>query len=158
MNTFLLFVICTFANVILSTIKSLMTIKGGKVKAAIWNALSFGLYSYIVIMTANAPITTLEKILITIGCNLIGVYSIKLLEEKMRKDRLWKIEMTVNISNADNLHKALTDAKISNSYILAGKHAVFSCYCDTKKETDTTLAIGAQFGAKTFATETKLVP
>ena len=76
----LIFIGCTFANVIISTIKSVMTIKGGKINAAIWNALGYGLYSYIVIITATAPITTLEKVLITVGCNLIGVYGVKLVE------------------------------------------------------------------------------
>ena len=157
MTALVLFAVCTFANVVLSTIKSLMTIKGGKINASIWNALSFGLYSYIVIMTANAPITTAEKIIITVICNLIGVYGVKCFEERLRKDRLWKVEMTVNTIYADKLHEDLTVSAIPNSYILAGRHAVFSCYCNTSAETDKTLEIGKKYNAKTFATETKLI-
>ena len=157
MTAFIIFVVCTFANVVLSTIKSLMTIKGGKVNAAIWNALSFGLYSYIVIMTANAPITTVEKVVITIICNLIGVYGVKCVEERLRKDKLWKIEMTVNTINAYKLHDDLTASAISNSFVIAGKHAVFSCYCSTGAETNKTLEIGKKYNAKTFASETKLI-
>ena len=154
----LLFIVCTFANVVLSTIKSVMTIKGTKISAAIWNALSFGLYSYIVIMTASAPISTLGKVAITIGCNLIGVYGVKLVEEKMRKDKMWKIEMTVLYAEASEMHKALTAANIPNHYTDAGRHAAFSCYCATKADTDAALAIGKKFNAKTFASETYLAP
>ena len=159
MNTaILLFIICTFANVVLSTIKSVMTIKGGKMSAAIWNALSFGLYSYIVIMTASAPISTIGKVVITIGCNLIGVYGVKLVEEKMRKDKMWKIEMTVRNEYVDKVHDALTAQGIPNHYLTAGKHTVFNCYCETKTQTDAALAAGAQYGAKCFANETTLAP
>lgn len=158
MTAIILFVVCTLLNVVLATIKSVMTIKGTKVSAAIWNALSFGLYSYIVIMTANADISTFGKVAITVICNLIGVYGVKLVEEKMRKDKMWKIEMTVLYCEASEMHKALEAANIPNHYTDAGRHAAFSCYCSTKAETDTALAIGEKFNAKTFATETSLAP
>ena len=159
MNTaILLFIICTFANVVLSTIKSVMTIKGGKMSAAIWNALSFGLYSYIVIMTASAPISTIGKVVITIGCNLIGVYGVKLVEEKMRKDKMWKIEMTVRNEYVDKVHDALTAQGIPNHYLIAGKHTVFNCYCETKEQSEIALNTGRTYGAKCFANETTLAP
>lgn len=157
----LLFIICTFANVVLSTIKSVMTIKGGKVSAAIWNALAFGLYSYIVVLTATAPISTLGKVLVTVGCNLVGVYGVKLFEEKLRKDRLWKVEMTVPNDYgfvAPAMHGALNGANIPNNYVEAGKYAIFNCYCATKADTETAITIGADYGAKFFASETTLTP
>lgn len=161
MNTALLiFIVCTFANVILSTIKSVMTIKGGKINAAIWNALAFGLYAYIVVLTATADISTFGKVIITMGCNLVGVYCVKLVEEKMRKDKMWKIEMTIvdNGFSAAAMHGALNAAEIPNHYFSAGKHAVFSCFCATQAETTKALEIGKTYGAKTFASETKLAP
>lgn len=158
MKMLLIFALCTLLNVVLATIKSVMTIKGTKMSAAIWNALSFGLYSYIVILTATADLTTLEKVIVTVVCNLIGVYGVKWVEEKMRKDKMWKIEMTVRVVNAYAMHCALQDAGIPNHYTDAGRHAAFSCYCSTKAETDAALAIGKRFNAKTFATETSLAP
>jgi hypothetical protein len=158
----LLFIICTFANVVLSTIKSVMTIKGGKVSAAIWNALAFGLYSYIVVLTATAPISTLGKVLVTVGCNLIGVYGVKLFEEKLRKDRLWKVEMTVKNDaygmTAAAMHGALSEANIPNNYVEAGNYAIFNCYCATKTDTENAVTIGADYGAKYFASETTFTP
>lgn len=158
MKMLLIFALATFLNVVLSTIKSVMTIKGTKISAAVWNALSFGLYSYIVILTATADLTTVEKIIVTVVCNLIGVYGVKWVEEKMRKDRMWKLEMTVLYCEASEMHKALEAANIPNHYTDAGRHAAFSCYCSTKAETDTALAIGEKFNAKTFAAETSLAP
>lgn len=156
----LIFVICTLANVVISTIKSVMTIKGGKVSAALWNALSFGLYTYIVVLTATAPVSTLWKVIITAGCNLVGVFCVKLVEEKMRKDRLWKVEMTIvdNGFTAAAMHGALNEANIPNHYFSAGKHAVFSCFCNTQADTTKALDIGKIYNAKTFASETTLTP
>ena len=154
----ILFIGCTFANVVISTIKSVMTIKGGKCAAALWNALAFGLYTYIVVLTATAPVSTLWKVIITAGCNLVGVFCVKLVEEKMRKDRLWKIEMTISNQDAESMHDSLTWAAIPNHYFIAGKHAVFSCFCESKEQTDTVLAIGKSYHAKTFASETTLTP
>lgn len=156
----LIFIICTLANVVISTIKSVMTIKGGKVSAALWNALSFGLYTYIVVLTATAPVSTLWKVIITAACNLVGVFCVKLVEEKMRKDRLWKVDMTIvdNGFTAAAMHGALNEANIPNHYFSAGKHAVFSCFCNTQADTTKALDIGKIYNAKTFASETTLAP
>lgn len=156
----LIFIICTLANVVISTIKSVMTIKGGKVSAALWNALSFGLYTYIVVLTATAPVSTLWKVIITAACNLVGVFCVKLVEEKMRKDRLWKVDMTIidNGFTAAAMHGALNEANIPNHYFSAGKHAVFSCFCNTQADTTKALDIGKIYNAKTFASETTLTP
>jgi len=159
MNMILLFVICTTVNVILNTVKSIVTVKGGKTLAAAVNAICFGFYTYIIILTANSDITTLWKIIITAACNFIGVYGVKLVEEKMRKDKLWKVEMTIvdNGFTAAAMHGALTGANIPNHYFNAGKHAVFSCFCATQAETAKALEIGKVYNAKTFATETKIM-
>ncbi len=158
----ILFIGCTFANVVISTIKSVMTIKGGKVAAAVWNALAFGLYTYIVVLTATAPVSTIWKVIITAGCNLVGVFCVKLVEEKMRKDRLWKLEMTIPNGEygfaAPAMHGALNAANIPNNYVEAGKYAIFNCFCATKEDTAKALEIGKTFSAKTFASETTLTP
>jgi len=160
MNTALLvFIVCTFANVVLSTIKSVMTIKGGKINAAIWNALAFGLYSYIVVLTATADISTFGKVVITMGCNLVGVYGVKWVEEKMRKDRLWKIEMTVPAHAKDFVIKELEDADIPFNYIEnIGKYVIVNAYASTQTQTATVDKIATRAGAKRFASETKLTP
>ena len=162
MKMLVIFALCTLLNVVLATIKSVMTIKGTKISAAFWNALSFGLYSYIVILTATADLSTLEKVIVTVICNLIGVYCVKLAEEKMRKDKIWKVEMTVKNDEfnliAGFMHGALNEADIPNNYIEAGKYVIFNCFCATQADTTKALEIGKIYNAKMFASETKLTP
>lgn len=156
-SAFVIFIVCTFANVVLSTIKSVATIKGGRFTAAFWNALSFGLYSYIVVLTAESSITTFEKVAITIVCNLVGVYIVKWVEEKIQKDKLWKVEMTIKADTAEELHNALDENNISNNYVIAGKYAIFNCYCKSKEETEISLKFGENYNAKTFASANLLI-
>ena len=157
MNTaILLFIICTLANVVIATIKSVMTIKGGKVAASIWNALSYGLYSYIVIMTANADISTLGKVLITVGCNLIGVFFVKLVEEKMRKDKLWLVKTTISAENFHSVKNAFENYQIPFTYYDVNKYFVFDTFCNSQKQTNQVFEICKKYHGKIFAAENKL--
>lgn len=155
----IIFILANTLNVILNTWKSIVTVKGGKVAAAAVNAITFGFYTYIIILTASAELDMFIKCIVVAACNFIGVYGVKLVEEKMRKDKLWKIEMTItdNGFTAAAMHGALTEAGIPHHYFNAGKHAVFSCFCATKADTDKALEVGKIYGAKTFASETKLI-
>ena len=155
MNAILLFIICTTINVVLNTVKSIVTVKGGKGAAAAVNAVCFGFYTYIIILTATADLSTVEKIVITTLCNLVGVYIVKLIEEKMRKDKLWKIEMTVDRIAALRVHHALGD--IPHNFDTVHKWAIFRCYAEDKATTEKILAVAKQFNGKTFASETKLI-
>ena len=158
MSALILFAICTFANVVLGTIKSVMTIRGSKLSAAFWNALSFGLYSYIVILTATADLTTIEKIITTIGCNLIGVYLVKYVEEKMRKDKIWKFELTIPEEFTEEFHYVCSLYSLSHNYIEnIGKYTIFNIYAKSQEESKKVKEIAAKYDAKLFATETKLI-
>ena len=66
MNAIILFIVCTAVNVILSTIKSIATIKGGKFMAA----LTYGFYSWVIILTTNDNLSTVSKMLITAACKI----------------------------------------------------------------------------------------
>lgn len=149
---------CTALNVVLSTIKSIMTIKGGKLNAAIWNALSFGLYSYIVVLTANADLTTATKVVVTIICNLICVFFVKLVEEKMQKDRLWKFEITINKVYTQEVKNAFDAMGIPNNYIdNVGKYVIFNAYAANKAQSEQVNTIVKLYDGKSFASETKLI-
>ena len=155
MNLLILFIILNVANVIIQTIRSLATINCGKMGAAIANAAAYGLYTVVLVyMVCDLPLW--EKVVIVASANFIGVYFVKMLEDKMRKDKMWKIEMTVLAENAEHMHSALEVENIPNHYTNAGRHAAFACYCATKAQTDAALAIGKAFDAKAFATATTL--
>lgn len=120
MNAIILFVICTAVNVILSTIKSIATIKGGKFMAALMNALTYGFYSWVIILTTIDNLSAVSKMLITAACNFVGVYLVKLIEEKTRKEKLWKIEATVPAEETRSITNESKDQKLIFNYTPLG--------------------------------------
>ena len=157
MNTQLLvtFIIFNIINVIIQTVKSIATIKCGKTVAAFVNAVAYGLYTYIVMLTVcDLPLWI--KVAVVGGANLIGVYVVKLIEEKSRKDRLWKVESSVLKEKASNLHHDLVTAKVSHNYIEnVGKYTVFNIYCPTQNESQKAKEILNKYDAKYFVSESK---
>lgn len=154
MNTILLFALCTAVNVILSTIKSILTVKGGKLSASFINAITYGFYSYVIVLTSADGMPIWLKMAITAVCNFVGVYLVKLIEEKARKDRLWKVELTVPTKYTNTIDFDLHD--VPHSYIeLSDKHTLFNFYCATQKESAKVKAIANQYEAKYFVAESK---
>ena len=82
-----IFIVLNALNVIIQTVKSICTVKCGKISAALVNALAYGLYT-VVLVYMVCDLSTWLKAVIVGGCNLIGVYIVKLLEEKMQKEKL----------------------------------------------------------------------
>ena len=152
----ILFVICNIANVIIQTVKSLVTVKGSPIAAAVVNAIAYGFYTYIIVIT-NCELPMWQKMLIVGLCNLIGVYVVKLIEEKMRKDKLWKVELTVNKECTSNLSDELENFDIPHNWLISSddKYAIFNIYCATQKESAFVKAIAERFNAKYFVTESK---
>ena len=154
MNTILLFALCTAINVILSTIKSILTVKGGKLSASFINALTYGFYSYVIVLTSADGMPIWLKMAITAVCNFIGVYLVKWIEEKARKDKLWKVELTVPTKYTNIIDFDLHD--VPHSYIkLSDKHTLFNFYCATQKESAKVKSIANQYEAKYFVAESK---
>ena len=150
-----IFVLLSIANVIIQTVKSLVTVKCGKGLASIVNAIAFGLYTVVIVYT-NADFPLWEKVVITALVNLIGVYIVKLAEEKMRKDRLWLVKITIPKINFEKTLKSLEENNISFSYIDINKYVVFDCYCLTQIETQKVVNTCKTNNGKMFATENKL--
>jgi hypothetical protein len=149
----ILFIVLNIVNVIIQTIKSIVTVKCGKTVASVVNALAYGLYTVVTVYTmCDLPLMT--KALVVAVCNLIGVYVVKLIEEKARKEKLWKIEMTIPTQYTNAVDFDL--AEIPHNYIkLSDKHTLFNFYCATQKETIKVKEIVNQYGAKYFISETK---
>lgn len=152
MNILIIFFILTILNVILSTIKSLVTIKAGPAVAAIVNAGYYAFYSLVLIYTV-ADFSIYWKMAITFVCNLIGVFIVKWLEAKSRKDKLWRVEATVPRKYLEAVHFDLRD--IPHSYIDIEKYAIFNIYCATQKESAKVKSIINQYDAKYFVAESR---
>ena len=104
MKTFIIFIVLNIVNVILQTIKSLLTTKGGKVSASVMNAIAYAVYT-VVLVYMTCELSTIAKALIVGGCNLVGVYIVKSLEEKKAKRKIYKVEFTVS---AETLKKIVS--------------------------------------------------
>ena len=130
-----LFVVMNILNVIIQTIKSIATIKCGKVAAAIVNAVAYGLYTYIVVLTM-CDLPLMWKCIIVALANFVGVYVVKLFEEKARKDKLWKVECTVPAEWSKKIMLTMdTDIPtIPYNYIDIGKYYIFNFYCETQTQ------------------------
>ena len=155
MKLLLIYIGLNILNVLIQTVKSIVTIKGGKLASAVTNAVAYGLYTVVVVyMMCDLPLWL--KALIIGLCNLVGVYIVKWGEERARKDKLWKVEMTVRRSKSSELATLLDIAKISyNAVDTSGIDTVFNIYSKTQAESHAIREIAKKFNAKYFVSESK---
>ena len=154
-NLLLTFIILNILNVIIQTVKSIATIKCGKGAAALINAVAYGLYTVVTVYTMCELDLWLKALVVAVA-NLIGVYVVKLLEEKARKDKLWKVEATVLRGWTKELHRALVIAEIPHNYLEnVGKYTLFNIFCETQAQSTKAKHILDSFEAKYFVSESK---
>lgn len=152
----LVFIGLNIANVIIQTVKSIATVKCGKGIAAIVNAVAYGLYT-VVTVYLMCELSLGLKALIVALCNLVGVYVVKLIEEKARKDKLWKVEATFP-HKGNFIHNLKVWAEVNHialNYIDIEKYYVVNFYCPTQKESSIVREFVARFGGKYFVSESK---
>ena len=163
MNIILLFTVLQLINVVLSTIKSIITVKGTTFQSALMNTVYYSLYTIIVIYTVSdfgcgswdLPI----KIAIVGVTDFVGVYISAFIMNKLRKDRLWEIVATVDMSESiyapSIVEETLKDNKISYN-IMETKKAneyVFHIYSKSQKESLVIKQVLNEWKAKYFVHE-----
>lgn len=155
MKLLIIFIALNVFNVILQTVKNIVTIKCGKTLSAIINAVAFGLYTIVTVYTmCDLPLAV--KALVVALCNLVGVYVVKHIEEKMRKDKLWKVEATALEVDAHDLAIALERAEMSFNFIDGiGKYVIFNIFCETQTDSRKAKEILDHYNAKYFVSESK---
>ena len=153
MNAIIFFALMTVINVTLSTIRSLCTIKGGKWLSAITNAVCYGFYPLIVMLTAKDTVTIWVNMIITAVANFVCVWLIKLIEEKARKDKMWKVEVAIPNKYGNALHFDLRG--LPHNYIEVGSWVMFNCYCMTQADTKMVVDLAKQYEGKISAYESK---
>ena len=156
MKLFIIFVVLNVLNVIIQTIKSIATIKCSKGIAALVNAIAYGLYTVVLVyMVCDLPLWV--KVVVVGTANLIGVYIVKLFEEKSRKDKLWKVEFSVRKTRKEKLIADLIKLDIPfNEVNTTGKWVIVNCYCYTQKDSMLVKSIAEKNGGvKYFVSETK---
>ena len=156
MNLLVTFIILNIVNVILQTAKSIATVKCGKTIAAFANAIAYGLYTIVIIYTV-CELPLWEKVLIVALANFIGVYVVKIIEQKLSKEKLWKVEMAIPYTNQGiQIHYLLKDIYgIENNFNTLGHWHVFNCYCMTKEQTEKCKEVVKKYDGKISAYESK---
>lgn len=151
----MIFIGLSIVNVVFSTIKSIVTIKGSPFVASMVSALYYGYYNIVLIYTvADFPLW--QKVIVTFGCNLVGVFAVKYAEDKARKDKLWKVEATVNtMEEAKEIISLLKEKRIPCNYVDINRYVLINCYCATQKQSAGVKNILDLYNAKYFATESK---
>lgn len=156
MNVLILFSLLTVVNVIFSTIKSIVTIKSGKTVASLISAGYYGYYNVVLIYTvADFPLW--QKVVVTFLANLIGVWLVKWGEEKVKKDRLWLVKITIPVNYSNIIKKELNNNNISFTYYDINKYFVFDCFCENQKDTKIVSMLCKKYQGKIFATENKIL-
>ena len=156
MEMLMIFIALTILNVIIQTIKSIATIKCGKTVASLVNAVAYGLYTYVIFFTSSEGIDLHAKAVITAVANLIGVYVVKLIEEKARKDKLWCVQATILRGYTERLHSTLDRLDIPHNFLEnVGPYTLFNIYCATQKESALAKEVLEKHNAKYFVSESK---
>lgn len=149
------FIILNIFNVIIQTSKTIVTVKCGKTVAAFVNAVAYGLYTIVTVYMLCDLELWLKAIIVAIA-NLIGVYAVKFIEEKKRKDKLWKIEATVHGLKA---YSELKEMGISCNYLPTNRtnEYVVNCFCPSQSESTSAKQVLTKYNAKYFVSESKIL-
>lgn len=150
----LLFILLNVVNVILQTAKSIATVKCGKVVASLVNAVAYGLYTVVIVYT-NCDLPLWEKCLVVALANLVGVFVVKYFEEKLTKDKLWKVDFTILKDNFKIVEDTLKELGIPYYYNEYGKHTMFSTFCQTQDDTEKVANLVKIYKGKYFISENK---
>ena len=157
-----LFIVLTVLNVIIGAAKSIVTIKGTKMAAATLNAVAYAVNTVAVFYTADENLDLISKIVIVAITNFIGVYVVKLVEEKNTKDKLWKIECTVDAQLFETIEALLTDNKVAHKRVEGiddgvTQCTVFSIYAKTKEQSTKVKELLKNYKVKYFIVESQIL-
>ena len=151
-----LFIVLTVVNVVLNTVRTIVTVKGGMFWSSLVAAIAFGFYTIVIIYTV-CELPMWMKAAVTAVANFVGTYFVKYIELKVRKDRLWMVDVVIYEKNLtfvkDYLNKhgiQFSEMPISNS----GSH-VFHIYSNTKDESSNIRDLLKTFNAKYVVVESK---
>lgn len=150
--TTLYFFLISLVNVILSSTKSICTVRYGRGINVIANVISYSFYTIVVKQTACLPLTV--TVLSTAVANALGVWLSYAVLDKLQKDRLWKVEVVVPNKFTEQLHSELKE--IPHNFIKLGPNTLFNFYCETKADTSRIIKHCQEYKGKFFATENKL--
>ena len=88
------FVALTIVNVVLQTARVIITVKGGMFLSSLVSAIAFGFYVIIIVWTV-CDLPLWMKVVVTAVANFVGTYLVKYVEAKVKKQRLWMVDVVL---------------------------------------------------------------
>ena len=150
------FAIINLLAVVSYTTKTILTIKGGKFIASLANGINAAIYLFVII-SATWELSLVWKIIATIVSNFTGVYIVRTIEDKLRKDRLWKIEATIPVAYFSDAKSLIKEANLPHNCISIPNYVIFNVYCHTQNDSIKAKKILDKTHAKYFVSETKIL-
>ena len=147
----LYFFLISLVNVILSSTKSICTVRYGRGVNVIANVVAYSFYNVVVKQTASLPLET--TILATAVANTLGVWLSYVVLDFIQKDRLWKVEVVVSKEYTDIIHADLNH--LLHDYIDLGPKTLFNFYCNSKQETKEVVKQCRKYQGRFFAVENR---
>lgn len=134
----IIFSALTIINVILSTIKSLCTVRCSSLISAIANGITYSVYTFVIFFTTADGMPLWMKAAITAVANFFGVYVANFLFDKIfTKIVRWKVEVSVSNESAIDFQRQLRENEYE--YYVCGYSSTWKAYavfCATKAQSE----------------------
>ena len=145
----LLFIILQVVNVILSTIKSIVLIKGSKWGSIIANTIYFGVYAA-VLKQISAIDNLFLLVIITMLANFFGTWAGIAITEKLRKADLWTIKAIIKTDCLKEFKQALNESGVMYiSYQTTwDEYSAVDIFSESRGQSETVKPILTRFGAR----------
>lgn len=141
------FVAIQLVNVIISTIKSIVTVNGSRMSASVVNAVS---YTFGAVITKLLTEQSFEvAIAVTFITNLVGVWLGKYIMDKRKPERLWTVNATVRGKEKQALEEKLRQRSIQFVLLPAeNDRYLYTIFAHSKAESSLLQEILAGFKVK----------
>ena len=146
----IIFVVCSLVNVILSTLKTLIMVNAGRGSAIIINAVCYGFYTLVVKQLSAVDYAT--AVIVTILANIVGVWISYKIMDLFKKDKLWRITVTLKNKKALDECKANLE-KYNIGFTPIEKTNSIDIYSYNQKESAIIKNILANYDYKHFIQE-----
>jgi uncharacterized protein YebE (UPF0316 family) len=156
MGLLMLFIVLTVVNVILNTARTIITVKGGMFWSSFISAIAFGFYVVVIVYTV-CELPLWLKAIVTALANFVGTYFVKYIEMKVRKQRLWMVDVVIFKKNLEYAKQFLNESGIqfSEMPISNSESHVFHIYSNTQDESRRIRDLLKKFNAKYVVVESK---
>lgn len=114
-----LFFVLNLINVVLGTMRSILTVKSTPFVSMVINTVSYTFYSGIVKLVSGQDMAVV--LVTTALTNIIGVYIARFILDKCRKDKLWRITATIPNSIDSGMITEKLKTKDIKSVVYVGK-------------------------------------